>query len=70
MTNKKCEKIVAYQVQRDHLKNEWIEVPYACGSTDPYGGVALCEKCEHKRESIMERSAYITSLAPSNWGDF
>ena len=70
MTSKKCEKIVAYQVQRDHLKNEWIEVPYACGNTDPYGGVALCEKCEHKRRGIMERSDYINSLAPSSWGDF
>ena len=57
-------------MQRDHLKNEWVEVPYACGSTDPYGDVALCPNCEHKRESIMERSAYINSLAPSNWGDF
>ena len=45
----------------------FVEVPVPCGNTDPYGSVALCPKCEHKRKSINERSAYINSLAPSNW---
>ena len=68
MTNKKCDEKVIYHIERGLMR--FVEVPVACGNTDPYGDVALCSKCEHKRESIMERSDYINSLAPSNWGDF
>ena len=68
MTSKKCEEKVIYHIERGMMR--FVEVPVSCGNTDPYGGVALCEKCEHKRRGIMDRSNYINSLAPSNWGDF
>jgi len=68
VTNKKCDEKVIYHIERGIMR--FVEVPVPCGNTDPYGSVALCPKCEHKRKSINERSAYINSLAPSNWGEF
>jgi hypothetical protein len=56
-----CENKVVFSVEVGMMR--YKDFAIRCGTTDPYGGLALCEKCEHKRRAILTNSD-----EPEDWG--
>mgnify|MGYP003114522368 FL=1 len=48
-----CDNKISYFVERGW---DYKEIFVQCGRTDPYGGLALCEKCEHTRQQRLTNS--------------
>ena len=56
-----CNNQVIFSVEVGMMRYKDFEIQ--CGTTDPYGGLALCEKCESQREAILTNSD-----EPEDWG--
>ena len=54
-----CDNHVTYYYPKGF---DYIEVKAKCGNTNPYGGLALCEDCEHERTAREARTTYCKDM--------
>ena len=54
-----CDNHVTYYYPKGF---DYIEVKAKCGNTNPYGGLALCEDCEHERTAREARTTYCKNM--------
>ena len=59
-----CDNNVSFFVERGF---DYKEIFVPCGRTDPYGGLALCEKCEHSRVQRLTNSDEPEDVGYQDW---
>jgi len=62
---KSCDTKISYFVEIGMMR--YKEFFIKCGTTDPYGGLALCEKCEHTRQQRLTNSDEPEDVGYQDW---